>query len=106
VKAAPYSREIHPIGEIRIYIGTDAWNAARIRNAYSADALVFPDGESPTAYRWPVHGLDVLIIQAGTINLKPIPELAHVLIAAGANIVRVVYGAEMAIYRSTRRAAA
>lgn len=106
MKVAPYSREIRPTSEIRIYFGSRAWNNASIRNSYCADALVLPDSESPAAYRWPVCGVDVLILQAGTASLKPIPELAHVLIASGANIVRVVYGEQMAIYRSSRRVAA
>jgi hypothetical protein len=106
MKAAPYSLKLHPTSEIRIYAGSQAWGTARIRNSYCADALVLPEGESPSQYSWPVRGVDVLVIQAGIIDLKPIPELAHILIASGATIVRVVYGEDMAIYRSSRRVAA
>ena len=105
MKPAPYSHQLRASGEIRIYFGSRAWNNARIRNSYCADALVLPDDKAPE-YRWPVRGMDVLVIQAGTADLKPIPELAHVLITTGANIVRVVYGEDMAIFRSSRRLAA
>jgi hypothetical protein len=104
--AAPYSHQLRAAGEIRNYFGSRAWTNACTRNSYSHDALVLPDGKSPNAYRWPVHGLDVLVIQAGTVDLTPIPELAHLLIASGANIVRVIYGENMAVYRSSRRIAA
>jgi hypothetical protein len=106
VKSAPFSKHLRATGEIRVYFGSRAWNNARIRNSYCADALVFPDGESPNTYRWPVCGKDVLLLQAGLADIKPVPELAHALIASGATIVRVVYGEDMAIYRSSRRVAA
>jgi hypothetical protein len=107
MKYPPYGKQAKAHGgEIRIYIGSIAWKNARIRNRYCGDALVMPDGELPECFSWPVHGADVLVLQAGALDLSIIPRLANVLAHAGATIVRAVYGEEMTIYRISMEAAA
>lgn len=103
----PYTKHLQPAPEIRVYIGTDAWNAAKVRHAFGIhDALVTPEGECPAIYNWPVSGKSVLIIQAGNCDLEEVPDLASILLQSGATIVRVVYDDKMAVYRPARRVAA
>jgi len=103
-KYPPYGKRIGSATEIRIYMGPDAWKSARIRHSYVPDALVLPDGEAPSAYKWPVAGCDVLVFSDDDID--KIPELARILLESGALVVRVLCADQMVIYRPIRRAAA
>jgi hypothetical protein len=107
MKYPPYAKQARPNGgEIRVYVGSLAWKHAKIRNSYCGDALVMPGGDAPESFNWPVHGADVLVLQAGNLDLSVIPRLANVLAHAGATIVRVCHADQMIIYRVARRAAA
>jgi len=107
VKLPPYAKQVQPHrGELRVYIGSDAWHNARIRNSYTNDSLALPDNEPPDGFTWPVRGASVLVLQAGGGGLERIPALAEALIRDGALIVRCAYGEHMATYRPARRDAA
>ena len=92
----PYAKQVSRLdGDIWIYFGRDkarAWRCAKARADCNLPALILPSGESPEKYAWPVSGRDVLAVQVGEFPQQDIPRFAKLLIAAGASVVRVVYG--------------
>lgn len=72
--------------EVTVLVGADAWHSAKFHNA----KLVLPPGEDVGAFRWPVHDVDVLVIQKGPFPAEQFPRFAYLLLTAGANAVRVL----------------
>ncbi len=87
-----------PANDIRLYIGVDAWTAAE-RHTASAPKLVLPPGEPPDSFSWPVQGCSVWVIQAGDASDHQLLTLTQTLLDAGAEVVRVSQGIDLAVFR-------
>ncbi len=93
MRLPPYARDLpdalnrqKTAPEVTILVGADAWHSAKFHHA----KLVLPPGEDVGAFRWPVHGVDVLVIQKGAFPVEQLPRFAYLLLTAGANAVRVL----------------
>jgi hypothetical protein len=98
----------HPSSkELRIYVGSNyqLWDVTRLRNAY-APAVLLPPGDDFRAYRWPVNGREVLMLQVGDFQTEAIHSFACDLLRAGAVIVRVLHSEGFDTFLPQRRAAA
>lgn len=85
-KLPPYGRSLpKTLRELWIYCGSDAWSYVPAHGR-----TLLPPGESPSAFRWPVAGLEVLVIQTGAVAEATLLELRDVLLRAAANVVRIV----------------
>ncbi len=93
-KRPPYGREVArrlANGEhlnVWVYAGSRAWEGAqwRIRHIGPATALVLPHGDSPNNYRWPVKGLELMLIWPDG-NPDEIITLGETLVKNGATLV-------------------
>ena len=72
--------------EVTVLVGANAWHSAKFHRA----KLVLLPGKDVGTFRWPVHGVDVLVIQKGEFPVEQLPRLAYLLLTAGANAVRVL----------------
>lgn len=132
-RVPPFTRNLPRRGEVRILTGGDTWSAAK---ALPVPSIIVPPGHPAGAYRWPVRGRKAAIIDladaptrlAGydhppgrrlaedwtqcplcwTANQRQyLRGFAHLLIERhGAVSVRVVSGADRAIYQREVRNAA
>jgi len=86
-----------PRNGVWVYCGADAWARAEASLRYpSRGTLVWPGAEPPDAFRWPVTGLDCLILHEsgeGGLTADELRELAIELVRSGAALV-VAVGAE------------
>ncbi len=94
LKLPPYGREVeklltrHEHLNLWCYAGSQAWEGAqwRIRHIGPATALVLPQGDSPNNYRWPVKGLELMLIWPDG-NPDEIITLGETLVKNGATLV-------------------
>ncbi|MES9874846.1 MAG: hypothetical protein ABW146_17240 [Candidatus Sedimenticola sp. 6PFRAG7] len=85
----PYGSKVHnPSNGVWIYVGSkQAWRIAEkvLKNFPSSRApLVLPDDASPDKYRWPVKGLDVMVVLLEEQHPDRIHHLGFELVKAGA----------------------
>ncbi|QBQ53829.1 hypothetical protein [Nitrosococcus wardiae] len=80
-----------PSNCVWIGCGANAWSRTRhdLTRSDSA-ALCLPYGEDPLSYRWPVSGLDCLILHTGGLNKEALLRLGAVLVRAGAGRVVLI----------------
>ena len=95
----PYAREIQtllnsgqpfPDGQRCIWIccGREVWEQAEITRKRHA-VLVLPYGEHASSYRWPVSGLDSVVLVAGHIGSSDLEALGTELVCAGSPLVAI-----------------
>jgi len=90
---APYANFIpRDYKNMWIYSGPEAWRRAQWRVQRNLPVLVLRPGDDPAAYRWPVYGAEVTVVDSGCPELT-LEALAHNLLTAGANLVCVIHGA-------------
>lgn len=101
-KLPPFGKQVSD-GErhLWIYAGSDAWRAKGAICRLIPGRVLLPPGESPSAYRWPVAGRDVLIVVLGDIDDTALLQLAHECLRQGAKVVRVL---ETTLHLSAHRA--
>jgi len=93
MKLPPYGKVVDPDArEIWVYFGADAWSSAKYRAARKLPVLLLPPDQNPDAFRWPVAGKQMLLVQQGDYDLFKIPPFANLLFGYGASVVRAVYG--------------
>ena len=101
MKYAPYSKQTiqagTPTNDVRVFAGIDAWRQAK-ENSYPW-RLVLPLDDNPNLYKWPVVNADVLLFDCGQITDNDLQTLACTLLVNGANVVRVIQGEHMAVFR-------
>ena len=83
-----------------VYSGDRAWDRAKLDIASGVPALVFPENEKATSYRWPVKNRRVWIHDRGT-NPETLRQLAKELLRYQAKVVILDYSDRMdiAVYR-------
>ena len=102
----PYGRKLLARGkagkpicnDIRLFAGHNCWRYAAGFDKSQA-VLALPLDEDPSSYHWPVQGNSVLIsdctymskLYSHALETNYMRKLAHTLLQAGANIVRVIY---------------
>ncbi len=89
-----------------IFACRDAWGRARrrITNIGPGSALVLPNDTDPAMLRWPVHGLDLLVLWPDGSS-GDVEHLGHVLIQNGATLVSALGRDETLFFRPKERAA-
>jgi hypothetical protein len=93
MKLPPFAKQMNPDArEVWLYFGGDPWPAAKCRAARKLPVLLLPPDQNPEAFRWPVAGKQVLMIQQGGIEIQKIPAFASLLFSYGASVVRCIYG--------------
>ncbi len=100
-RLAPYGKFVNAASNLHIFTGPDAWNRAQQRK--KGNALVLPDGDEPASYRWPVHGLEVMLIWPGAPR-ESVIDFGEILIQSGAGLVVVPFEGEPSggfFFRST-----
>ena len=94
----PYARKIEarvkagrpfPDGQRGVWVtcGSDAWEQARKTKSWDHAVLVLPQEECPSRFRWPVAGLDVVVLVAGIIDDGTLERLGTELVYAGSPLV-------------------
>ena len=84
VRLAPYGKTVTAASNLFIFAGPDAWDRAKQRK--KGNAMVLPEGDEPTAYRWPVHGHELMLIWPDASRESVIGFGEH-LIRSGAELV-------------------
>lgn len=72
---------------IYLFIGINAWHAAKKRSFTNSLILCLPPFESPLIYEWPVRKCDILVIDTGMCEQDYVEGIAICLLHHGANIV-------------------
>ena len=94
---------MRPRGDVWIYTGTDAWDAAKARSQFRT-VLVLPENEIPESYNWPVRGVDVLVVETSPVNPEILYRLAWRLLCDGAKVVRVItHDNGLAVFREEQK---
>ena len=83
-RLAPYGKAVTATSNLFIFAGPDAWGRAKQRK--SGNAMVLPEGDDPTSYQWPVHGLEVMLIWKDAAR-DSVLEFGEHLIRSGASLV-------------------
>ena len=83
-RLAPYGKLVSAASNLHIFAGPDAWDRAKQRK--KGNAMVLPEGAEPTAYKWPVHGLEIMLIWPDA-SREPIFGFGEHLIQSGAELV-------------------
>ena len=97
----PYGRSVAAAvarGErlnVWVYGGSRAWEEARLRTRHSGPALLLPPGDDPGQYKWPVEGLEVMLVWLDGSPSQPrqdatpqeLIHFAEVLVQNGARLV-------------------
>ncbi len=84
MKMAPYGNSVSAASNLFIFAGPDAWDRAKQRK--SGNAMVLPEGHEPASYRWPVHGLEVMLIWKDATR-EAVLTFGEYLIRSGASLV-------------------
>lgn len=107
-KLPPYGQalakalETNTLREVWIFVGDAAWS--HVTRPAADGRTLLPPGESPSVFRWPVDGLEVLAIQAGAVTEAALLELRDNLLNNGATVVRILAEDEAgASYLTTHR---
>ena len=98
----PFAHDINLSDDlVMIYAGKRAWKLAEPGESRVA-SLAFPRGRKPSAYTWPVHSKQVLILAGG--EKREIVDLLIIeLLRAGARVVHVKEGDEVVTYDPAHR---
>ena len=91
MRLAPYGKAVTKTSNLFIFAGPDSWDRAKQRNP--GNALVLPDGSEPASYKWPVHGLEVMLIWPDA-SRDYVLEFGEHLIRSGAAIVVAPFDGE------------
>lgn len=83
-RLAPYGKTVTASSNLFIFAGPGAWDRAQQRK--KGNAMVLPEGDEPTAYKWPVHGLEVMLIWPDA-SRESIFGFGEHLIKSGADLV-------------------
>ncbi len=83
-RMAPYGKAVTKGSNLFIFAGPDAWERAKQRK--NGNAMVLPEGDDPSSYRWPVKGLEVMLIWKDATR-ESIFGFGEHLIQSGANLV-------------------
>jgi hypothetical protein len=94
-KLPPFGRDLfyrlsqgqRPQNVVWIICGVDAWERAKRELKFKTDSAVLclPYGDDPTAYRWPVAGLDCMVVHTGGLDGATLRALGTELVLAGSN---------------------
>lgn len=97
----PYGKELQeklnanqiPANGVWLFLGPNAWRYAKNHYFNGKSVLVLPEDKSPNDYVWPVQKTSVLILDlhANDINVMLIKRLAWQLLAAGAQMVFLLW---------------
>lgn len=93
MKPPPYGKSVTASSNLFIFAGPDAWDRAKLRK--KGNAMVLPEGDEPAAYRWPVYGLEVMLIWPGASRMSVL-EFGEHLILSGAELVVAPFPGEPA----------
>ena len=83
-RLAPYGKTVSASSNLHIFAGPDAWDRAQQRK--KGNALVLPDGDDPASYKWPIHGLEAMLIWPGA-SRESVIDFGEILIRSGASLV-------------------
>ncbi len=83
-RLAPYGKTVTASSNLFIFAGPDAWDSAQQRK--KGNAMVLPEGSEPASYRWPVHGLEVMLIWKNATR-EAVLEFGEHLIRSGSSLV-------------------
>ena len=83
-RLAPYGKLVSASSNLHIFAGPKAWKRAQQRK--SGNAMVLPEGDEPASYRWPVRGLEVMLIWPDA-SRDSVLEFGEHLIRSGAKLV-------------------
>lgn len=85
-------RGLSPRNDLRLYVGHRAISRAKSdMERTSWVSLALPESDSPSSYRWPVAGCEVLIIPGGNFEGETLQRLARALLQDGAVVVRAIH---------------
>jgi hypothetical protein len=65
------------------------WEQGRKARTWGHAVTVLPPGDDPGKYRWPVSGIDVVVLVAGDIDKETLELLGIELVCAGSLLVVV-----------------
>ena len=84
----PFARDFvrRPKDSSWIFAGPKSWEWARFDGRRK---LVLPPAEDPASYKWPVAGLEIIVLDTGADD-GLLMRLAHVLLHSGATLVGVI----------------
>jgi hypothetical protein len=91
--------------------GSHAWGQARKTKTWGHAVMVLPPDEHPTTYRWPVTGLDVVVLVAGDIDGTTLEALGTEPVCAGSPLVIIcdpendTLGGHTVVFKPRRKAA-
>ena len=83
-RLAPYGKAVTKASNLFIFAGPDAWDRAKQRK--KGNAMVLPEGDEPKAYKWPVHGLEIMLIWMDATR-ESVLEFGEHLIRSGAELI-------------------
>ena len=90
VQLASYSHLAKPKGNgLFVLAGPGSFQQAKYRNAQGMAALAITGDMSPDAFRWPVMGFEITLINMGLAD-HYIEALTHTLLRSGATLIVVV----------------
>ena len=94
MKLVPYGKLLlNPAGfncisEVFVCVGPDSWQLAQTKHTYRRLAVAVPPEIEPDQFRYPVVGMEILVI--GGISERQLLRLALHLLKSGAAVVRVI----------------
>lgn len=91
MRLAPYGKHVNGASNLFIFAGANAWESAKQRK--NGNAMVLPEGDEPTAYRWPVHGLEAMLIWPDA-SRESVIDFGELLIRTGAELVVATFEGE------------
>ena len=83
-RLAPFGKSVNAESNLHIFAGPKCWERAKQRK--KGNAMVLPEGDDQASYRWPVHGLEVMLIWKDATR-ESVLEFGEHLIRSGANLV-------------------
>ena len=84
MRLGPYGKGVNASSNLIIFAGPNAWDRAQQRK--EGNAMVLPEGSQPASLRWPVHGLEVMLIWPDALR-ESVLEFGEHLIRSGAELV-------------------
>ncbi len=84
MKMAPYGKSVSAVSNLFIFVGPNSWERAQQRKM--GNAMVLPEGDEPKAYKWPINGLEIMLIWKDATR-ESVLEFGEHLIRSGANLV-------------------
>ena len=80
----PYGKHATADSNLFIFAGPNAWDKAKQRK--KGNAMVLPEGNEPASFRWPVHGLEIMLVWEDATR-EAVLEFGEYLIRSGASLV-------------------